>query len=194
MKHKLLLVALLAGLASGLPATAQTGRIAHFSHGGSLAALATAEVADNLGIPYREPVVKADTVIATSDTTAVVHGTATDSDNIRRRTTRPIYYGWPYYQRIDTTGPQSKAAAVRLLQQRYPDAKLIGFDTLAKPPAAPAVEVKKRKVKRKQKAAGAFFAPPAHPGVWLAVATMLGLAGAGFLLGDKPRPTAPSLT
>ncbi|MGI4871851.1 MAG: hypothetical protein ACRYFX_11830 [Janthinobacterium lividum] len=191
MQTNQLLVLLAFGLGGAFSATAQTGRIAALSHGGSPATMAAEEAADNFGLPSMQ--FEADTIVATSDSTAVIHGREGRFRPLTR-TTQTIHYGPRYYQGSSAAGPKSRATAVRLLQQDYPQAKLIDFDTLTKPAAAPAPGAKKQKSKRKQKAVGAFFTLPQHPGVWLAVATMLGLAATGLLLGDKPLKPLKSLT
>lgn len=185
-----LLVAGCLGLAS-LTAQGQTARIAHFSHGGSVATLAELEAADNFGLPPTRFI--ADTIVATSDTTAVAYGRTSrwGDDQKAVRNTRTINYGKYAYQQAAATGPQSRGMAVRLLQQRYPKATLVGFDTLAKPAALPLNKQKKRKRKAQE---GAVFLltppaePPQHLGVWLALATIIGLGAAGLLLHDKPLP------
>jgi hypothetical protein len=181
---------------AGLGAQAQTARIAHLSHGGSLATLAAeAEATDNFGLPPARFFV--DTIVATSDTTAVVHGRLSRWKTTEgSRSTRTISYGKPAYQQFAATGPQSRGTAVRLLQQRYPGAKLVGFDTLAKPTPAPALPAgKQRKRKRTESALldVGSPAPPQHPGVWLALAAIVALGAAGALLSDKPRPVSAKI-
>ena len=171
-------------------AQAQTARIAHLSHGGSLAALAESETTDDFGIPPTRFI--ADTIVAISDTTAVVYGRISRWGNGEgTRSTRAIDYGKHAYQQATATGPQSRGTAVRLLQQRYPDAKLVGFDTLAKPATPVMPPLKKHKTKRKRQE-GAMLppvTPPQHPGVWLALAAIIGLGAAGLFLHEKPSPT-----
>ena len=189
----LLMVGCLAG--SSFAAQGQTARIAYLGHGGNSEAAGALEKPDNFGIPYRT-VFKADTVVATSDTTAVAHGTLSrlGSDDGGTRVERSVYYGKYYGQNSTEAGSQSRAAAVKRLQQRYPDAKMLGFDTAAvgKPAATPSPPLKKEKTKRKRHGEamlpGAPPASPQHPGVWLALAAIIGLGAAGLLLGDKPRP------
>ncbi len=177
---------------AGFVAQAQTARIAYLSHGGSLANLAEAELADNFGLPTAT--FFADTIVATSDTTAVVHGRLSRWGNGEgTRSTRNINYGKHAYQQATATGPQSRGTAVRLLLQRYPNAKLVGFDTLAKPatPAAPPLKNQKRKRKQQEGAVLPMLppSPPQHPGVWLALAIIIGLGTAGLLLHEKSLPT-----
>ena len=192
---KLAVVAACVGNA-GLVAQAQTARIAHLSHSGSLATLAVEEAADNFGLPPTR--FFADTIVATSDTTAVAHGRLSRwNTKDGSRSTRTINYGKQAYQQSTAIGPQSRGTAVRLLQQRYPGAKLVGFDTLVKPTPAPVLPVEKQKRKRKRMESALLDvgppAPPQHPGVWLALAAIVALGAACALLSDKPRPVSAKI-
>ena len=200
MKAKWFTILLAAGglSFSGFGALAQTARIAYLSHGGSLAAPAEGESVDNFGLPTARFI--ADTIVATSDTTAVVHGRMSrwEGSGEGARTTRTINYGKHVYQQATATGPQSRGTAVRVLQQRYPSAKLVGFDTLAKPTAPAMPPLKQQKTKRKRPEGAALpmlppAGPPQHPGVWLALGAIIGLGGAGLLLHEKPLPMFKSV-
>lgn len=190
MKTKCFPALLLAGCLGfgGFAAQGQTARIAYLSHGGSLAEAAASAAADNFGLPPARFV--ADTIVATSDTTAVAHGRVSRFSNGEgTRSVRAINYGKHTYQESTASGPQSRGMAVRLLQQRYPKATLVGFDTLAKP-AAPPLKKQKKKHKRPEGAVLPALppaGPPQHPGVWLALVAIVGLGTAGLLLSDKMR-------
>ena len=176
MQANHLLPALLAlSLTGPLAALAQTGRIAHFSHGGSLATLAAAEkAADNFGNP--PPYFLADSVRYLSETRVVQYGK------------------WYWVNRKEKTDtlrlPQKMLAAeaARYVQHSY-DVRwvygrpkvLVGFDSTTKVPAA-----QPSKSKRKATANWLLPVPPAGPG--LALLVLAGLAGAGWLLVG-PRPS-----
>lgn len=89
-------------------------------------------------------------------------------------------------------GVNNKQATVRFYQEKRPSVKLIGFDSTQsdKQSAMPIPLLKKQKSKRKKSASLPITpAPPQHPGVALAVALILTLGAAGWLLGErKPRP------
>ena len=66
--------------------------------------------------------------------------------------------------------------------------KVVHRDT-AKARAAPVQNLKKQRTKRKKSAfLSSALAPPQYPGVALAVAAILVLTGAGWLLGERPQP------
>ena len=178
MKH--LFLALLLAAA---PAAAQTARIAHLSHSGSLETLDAA--ADNFGLP--SPTFMVDSVRLLSDTTALEYGQLfriRRNDKWARNETRTIRF----------SSRKERQQQIQTYQQQRPAIKIISYDTLLKS-ATPQLQsgaptLKKQKTKRKKSAfLPAVPAPPQHPGVALAVAAILVLTGAGWLLGEpKPRP------
>ncbi|MFD2718630.1 hypothetical protein ACFST9_07875 [Hymenobacter monticola] len=179
---KLVTIALLLVWAAALPTAAQTARIGHLSHGGSSVAALDA-VADNFGLP--EPRFIADSIKFLSDTTTLEYGK------------------WNSYGYSDPTAKvrthqfasrhqgQYKVSVKRYVSEKRmdkPEVKVLAYDTIPKPVPLP----KKQKTKHKKSA----FVPaapvlPQHPGVALAVALVLILGGAGWLLGErKPQPAA----
>ncbi|MBF9224336.1 hypothetical protein [Hymenobacter ruricola] len=210
MKLKLLLCLVLLLL---LPwaTLAQTARIAHFSHSGSLATLdaAMATREDNFGDICRH-LFKVQTIVATSETTAVLHGKMVfvcmgkpvkDSLRSAHPRTATASWGGKRGQMVYIPAEMSFSCAcsvatrpvvARRFELFYPEAQLIGFDSSQKfTPAIPVL--KKQKPKRKKSAfTPIFFAPPRHPGVAMAVALILTLTGAGWLLGERPRPVVGS--
>lgn len=165
------------------PALAQTARVAHLSHGGSLATLAEAEALDNFGLA---PAFEADSVVRISDTTAIGYGQYAGRAKRQPAATKTIRYA-------SRTQPKSQAAKVQQLQQRYPAAKLVGFDSIPKPALPPPAPVQeKQKPRRKQPEGATTYAtppaPPRHPGVLVGVAVIVALGGLGWLLGERTRP------
>ena len=183
---QLLFCTLLAVVA--VPVLAQTGRIAHFSHGGSLATLAQeGAAADNFGTPtaYFE----VDSVRYLSEDAVMGYGR------------------WRWTGRKETTYtlrlPKKMSAALAARYVRKNDLewhwsssavakrgmKLLGFDStrLARPeglPGQPAGEGQRRR--RKASLSVLLVQPPAGSG--LAALLLLGLAGAGWRLAGQPRP------
>ncbi len=165
---KQVLVSLLvaAALGAAWPAAAQTGRIAHFSHGGSAATLwARAQAADNFGEPQ-------------------VYFIASDSIRYLSPRTALGYGHWSWERRIGNTdtmwlpAAMSRPAAARYWHQLFGKARLIGFDSAAGPPQ-----------RSKRSALGPEL--PTGPGTGLALLVLAALAGAGWLLAGK---SAPPLT
>ena len=161
-------------------ALAQTARIAHFSHSGSVETLDAA--ADNFGIVQRYVTER---VVRVSDTTAMVYGYSYYGGSsehtprqhlIRFRThssSTPDYYGPGRARASDGEAMESLAR----LKQDYPNATFIGFE-----PAKP-------KAKRKGETTFVWTVPQL-PGGGPAVALILILSGAGWLLGKLPQPQA----
>ncbi|MFD2718631.1 hypothetical protein ACFST9_07880 [Hymenobacter monticola] len=171
------------GLAT-LPTAAQTARIAHFSHSGNAAALDAA--ADNFGRPY--PYFLADSVRLLSDTTAVEYGKWNGSES--KEKTHLV----EFHRRADA---YAKHGVVRRYQaQRGLRARIIPFDSTFWSAKEASTTPTKRKQKTKHKKS-AFLpttvpAPPQHPGVALAIAAILVLAGASWLLGERnPKSSYP---
>jgi|GEM_PF-2556308 len=182
--HLLLIAGLVAG---GLrPALAQTARIAHLSHGGSVETLDAA--ADNFGIPPM-PYFLADSVRLLSDTAALEYGNwYRVSEEQKKVQTHLVRLAAPSTK---NPGLITKRELLKNYQNYQPAVKLIGFDSTAKP-VTPAPAIQKQKAKRRK---SAFLpvvpAPPQHPGVALVVAAILTFAGAGWLLGQRrPQPAA----
>ena len=155
-------------------ALAQTGRIAHFSHGGSAATLGAAQqAADNFGDPPTYFI--ADSIRYLSPTTALGYG----------------HWSWRRAGNTDTMHlPQamSKPAAARYWQQLFVNAKLTGFDS-PNPTNAPPAKRFKRRPKR-----AAVLRQPARPVASLGFGFGLALlVSAGWLLAGK-KPTRPQLT
>ena len=187
MKY-LVAAAVLLGAGVALPAAAQTARIAHLSHGGSLAALDAA--ADNFGLPS-QPSFQADSVRLVSDTAAVEYGRWYGYRVCKEQANEKTHLVRLAASATTNSQRPTKQELIKEYQNYRPHVKLIGFDSAAKP-AVLAPVLKKQKVKRKK---STFFAAapalPPHPGVALAVALVLGLAGAGWLLGERrPQPAA----
>ncbi|MDO7877490.1 hypothetical protein Q5H93_22315 [Hymenobacter sp. ASUV-10] len=177
MKIIALTAALVALLTSVAPA--QTARIAHLSHSGSLTALDAA--ADNFGTRPMPPYFVADSVRLLSDTTAIQYGHWSRASKERSEEKTHIVR----LATADDQGLATKRSTVNYYQRYRPEVKLIGFDSTTKP-AAPAPVLKKQKARRKKAALyPAVPAPPQHPGVGLAVAAILLFAGAGWLLGER---------
>lgn len=187
---RLFLVVVLAGTVVR-PAAAQTARIAHFSHGGSVETLAADGVTDNFGTP---PHFQLDSVRILSDTTAVEYGWWINGNGGGRLDT----LHWKN-KHIDNFEKRSWQETAKYYRGVAPKIKIIGADGIQKKSASAPVPKdaplpRKQKTKRK-KAALLPVAPvlPQHPGVALAVAALLVLTAAGWLLGGRPRPMAGSV-
>lgn len=186
MAMVILRLSLVVGLAWFLahPAAAQTARIARLSHSGSAATLDAA--ADNFGIPPSHFV--ADSIEILSDSTAREYGEWTGYHKAGKTNSVQFRYAKHAY------GKSAKEYIAS--QQKYrPQLKVIRRDTITATakPATPTPILKKQKTKRKK---STFLptttpVPPQHPGVVLAIAAILVLTGAGWLLGERgPRPQA----
>jgi hypothetical protein len=163
---------LLAGLAAGLlqPALAQTARIAHFSHGGSGATLAADEALDNFGLYTEE---RPERFTRLNDSIAQVEG----QQRVNNGPWQPLKWQQQYHSAHDA---ETVRQAVKQLRKQYPDAKFVGFEP-------------KPRGRHKKMAAipvGPAPSPPHDPGPALAVALLLALGGAGWLLGER-RPAQP---
>lgn len=177
----LLLLVLAVGLTYAAPA--QTARIAHLSHGGSLETLAAGE--DNFGTP--PPYFLADSIEILSDTTAREYGRWAGYRAPAEKT-RVVQYSYP---RRGATYAQSATYYIANEQRSHRQSqpiKVVRRDTTVAH-AAPAPTLKKQKAKRKK----AFLPPtvptPPQSGVWVGIAAMVLLAGAGWLLGERrPQP------
>ncbi|MBO2008246.1 hypothetical protein [Hymenobacter negativus] len=167
------------------PVAAQTARIAHFSHSGSAATLDAA--VDNFGTPPSHFV--ADSIEILSDSTAREYGKWMGYHSSAEKT-NIVQFAYP--RRNPAYGKSVKDYIAG--QQKYrPQVKVIKHDTVtaATKPGSEIPAPKKQKTKRKKSAfLPATPAPPQHPGVALAVAAILVLTGAGWLLGER-RPAQP---
>jgi hypothetical protein len=176
--HSVLVAALVGGRAQR--SAAQTARIAHLSHSGSLEALDVA--ADNFG--ELAPVFEVDSIRFLSDTTTLEYGSWQGHHNTRQDKTTTYQFNsklWENHVSAQSYVEQSR---------RYrPQIKVVGYDTLP-PMPKPAPVLKKQKTKRKKAVALTMPTPPTHPGVGLAVVAILAFAGAGWLLGQR----RPALT
>ena len=176
---KLLPLALL--LSATAPAAAQTARIVHLSHGGSLATLDAA--ADNFGVVG--PYFVADSVRLLTDTTALEYGKWAGYRAKAGQKTRTIQFA------------SRRAVYLQDLRYRQPPVKVVG-DTSAFPHKAVKRPFIKASNKPRRKAAALAPLPaapggPAAPSGLLLVAGVLLLAGAGWLLAaPDARPLAPA--
>ena len=173
---------LISAILGVLPAVAQTGRIAHFSHGGSTATLVAEQAAaDNFGepMPYFVP----DSVRFLSGKMALSYGKWHWGGN--GSTTDTLRFPEKY-------SPQQAATYTR---QLYTRAKLIGFDSVGSSrKAAPMVE-RPVKAKHKKRAARTNTALPASSaGLSLGALVILGVASVGWLLGGKKQPASQRST
>lgn len=172
LNQVMLAIALSGGLA--LSASAQTERIALASHAGRVA-----EVGANFGLPHREGHM-IDSVVCRNDSMLTEYSRSRSQMFIKneaewskvpwqKQQLYRLYYYGPYDQ-------QSWQEAVESLKQRYPQAKIVGFDK----------QLKKHKNK---KPSGRVQDLPKRPFQysylrWLASAAALGAVG--WLLGRKP--------
>lgn len=155
---------------------AQTGRIAHFSHGGSTAALA---VADNFGLPENRSEYNMDSLVYLNDSMAISYGRyravsfrASDAELKKAPwslSTRQLQYYSGQYQ------PQRWQEAVQALQQQQPRVKQVGFDKQLK------IRGRKKSSSRSQ----AFPLRPFQYSFWRSAAGVAGLGAVGWLLGRK---------
>lgn len=167
----MLAIALSGGLA--LSASAQTGRIALASHAGR-----AAEAGDNFGLPHREEHV-IDSVVCRNDSMLTEYSRSRSRMFIeseaewrkvpwQKQQHYTLYYYGPYEQ-------QSWQEAVESLQQRYPQAKIVGFDK----------QLKKRKNKKPSGRVQDFSKRPFQYSYWRALAGAAALGAVGWLLGKK---------
>ena len=184
---KYLAAALLLLGATTAPVAAQTARIAHYSHSGSLETLASAVAEDNFG--WYQPSFHTDSARLLSEKVVLLYGRWSGSalsEKQRKAKTDTLYLGKP-------NAMHSPAEVAALYQKYYPQVKLIGFDGVGavdKPSKSSSPEQKTTKRKTKQKKKAAFVmpspaAPAQSPGIWLAATLVVGLAGAGWLLGER---------
>lgn len=180
-KYLLPCLALAAALAVARPAAAQTGRIAHLSHGGSPATLGASVAADNFGLPTTRDEYVTDSLVYLNDSIATRYGRhravrwgASDAE-LQKKPWQSYSEPMQYY--LGRYESQKWQEAVQALQQREkPKAKLIGFE-------------KPLKMKgRRQKSASQSQVFPKRPfqySFWRGVAGVAGLGAVGWLLGRK---------
>ncbi|MDO7847995.1 hypothetical protein Q5H92_16640 [Hymenobacter sp. M29] len=178
--NSLVILALWGSLAQ--TAVAQTARIAHLSHSGSMATLEAA--ADNFGIPPSH--FEADSIEILTDSTAREYGRWTGYHKAGK--TNVVQFGYAKHGY-----GKSVRQYITSKQQYHPHLKVIRRDSVAakEAPKLTTPVLEKQKVKRKKSALlpTTVPAPPQHPGVALAIAAILVLAGAGWLLGER-KPTS----
>lgn len=180
--RKVLLVALSGAFI--FPSAAQTGRIAHFSHGGSGGTLVAETAAmDNFGYPVRFVVQE---VRRISDSTAVRRGYIEQggksplNDTIQFLThdkrAVPRSDGWF----LPSCGPIQSLEAIR---SRYPEAVFVGFDK-----AQPLMRSDKKSKPAPKKPSGHIDYFPKRPfqySYWRGLASVAALGAVGWLLGKK---------
>lgn len=179
--HLLLCLAVAAALGAARPAAAQTGRIAHYSHGGSPATLAAAVAADNFGLPPDRREGIADSMVYLNDSVATCYSRyrsvswrASDAELKKapwQSYNNPVQYFSGRYE------PQKWREAVQALQQQHPKAKLLGFDKQ--------LTTKGHKQKKSASQSQAFPQRPFQYSFWRGVAGVAGLGAVGWLLGRK---------
>ena len=178
--NKTLLLALAASLS--LPtAHAQTGRIAHFSHGGSVAALAGA--ADNFGNPALVHVEwKLDTLTYLNDSIAVHRGQARSwisSTSEASATWHREVQGHQYKSYLYPDEPKAPAAIIERLHQRFPQATFIGFHKLMK------AKLTRPAPRRPSNRSQSFPLRPFQYSFWRGLCSVAAIGAVGWLLGKK---------
>jgi hypothetical protein len=166
-------------LSTSLPATGQTGRIAHLSHGGSTATLAAAVAADNFGLPTSHDEYATDSLVCLNDSLMMSYGRyrsvpwRSGVAELKKAPWQPSteqrqYYSGPYH-------PQRWQEALQDLRRQYPQAKLIGFDK----------QLKKQGRKKSASQRQVFPKRPFQYSFWRGLAAVAGLGAVGWLLGRK---------
>jgi hypothetical protein len=163
---RLLLAALTSALA--FSSAAQTGRIAHFSHGGStMALLSKEEGIDNFGTPYlhRADEWKKDSFVCVNDSLVEHRGLVRTYNNSNKPS-------GPWKRRVDVYIGRGN----EIIQVAFPKAVLV------KP---------RKKKQRSSKPAGNSYALPVRPfqySLWRGMGGLAGLGAlgaVGWLLGKK---------
>ena len=178
----------LASLLCALPAAAQTGRIAHFSHSGSGATLAAAEAKDNFGVPPTE--YQSVKISPLSDTTVLVEGQErfvgaqqwrSFKANFQIATRSKQASELRYYR--SSEGYTVDIWSLDVLQQLYPGAELLGFGK-AKPPV-PLRRTSKPAPKKTSGRTQVFPSGPFQHSYWRNFAGVAALGVVGWLLSKK---------
>jgi len=166
------------GSSTLLTAAAQTGRIAHRSHGGSPATLAAA---DNFGLPEDRSELIIDSLVCLNDSMAMSYGRyrsvrwgAGDAE-LRKKPWQSYNNSVQYFSgRYEL---QKWQEAVQALQQEQPKARLLGFDK----------QLKTRGRKQRKSASQSQVLPtrPFQYSFWRGAAGVAGLGAVGWLLGRK---------
>lgn len=178
-KHLLPCLAMAAVLSAARPAAAQTGRIAHLSHGGSAATLAAAEAVDNFGIPSSRSEHITDSLVYLNDSIAMSYGRfrmvrwQAGEEELKKAKWQPDNEQIQYYSQL--RHPQRWQEVVRDLRRQHPQAKLIGFDKQPKKPG------RKKSTSQSQ----VFPKRPFQYSFWRGMAGVAGLGAVGWLLGRK---------
>ena len=166
-------------LSMALPAAAQTGRIAHFSHGGSVATLAMNAAGDNFGIPHSRGEHAVDSLVCLNDSLAMSYGRyrsvpwQAGEAELKKATWQPYTNQIQYYS--GRYEPKKWQEAVQDLQQRNKQARLVGFDK----------QLKMRGRKKPTSRSAAFPKRPFQYSFWREMAGVAGLGLVGWLLGRQ---------
>jgi hypothetical protein len=181
---KLLLLGCALGSAAS-PAAAQTGRIAHYSHGGSAATLdAEVAAADNFGYPVSFVVQE---IRRISDSTAVRRG------YLHNRGERPVNDTIQFLTHDKRATPQGSdwflpscglIQSLETIRKKYPEAVFTGFDKV-EPPARSGKEAKPAP-KKPSSQIQTFSKRPFQYSYWHGLASAVALGAVGWLLGRKP--------
>jgi len=178
-KYLLPCLAAAAALGAARPAAAQTGRVAHLSHGGSPATLEASVAADNFGIPTSRSEHVTDSLVYLNDSTAMRYGRVrmvrwqASEEELKKAKWQPNNGQLQYYS--GTYQPQRWEEAVQDLRRQYPQAELVRFDKQAK----------KQGRKKSTSQSQAFPKRPFQYSFWRGVAGVAGLGAVGWLLGRK---------
>jgi len=178
-KYLLPCLVVAAALGPARPATAQTGRIAHFSHGGSPATLAAAVATDNFGLARHRSELIIDSLVCLNDSVATRYGRfrsvlwGAGEEALKKAPWQRQEEQIQYYSRA--YNPQPWEEVVQDLRRQHPEAKLVGFKK----------QLKKQRRKKSTSQSRAFPQRPFQYSFWRGVAGVAGLGAVGWLLGRK---------